>query len=51
MEQAPSQAIPIDLEEYGDPPSLPTLDISQEMVERVASTMGGKAGPGGVDAS
>ena len=40
----PAKQIPmkLDLKEYGYPPPLPTLDISQEVVERVAYIMGEK---------
>ena len=47
-EKVPAKA---DLEEYGDPLPLLTLDISENMVEKVAQTMGGRAGPGSIDAS
>ena len=36
----PSEHISEILDIYWDPPNLPTLDISKEMVEKVAHTMG-----------
>ena len=47
----PPERILDDFDDLGEAPPLPKLDISQEIVERVAKTMGGATGPGGVDAS
>ena len=36
----PPESIPDDLDDLGEAPPLPAVDISQEIVERVAKTMG-----------
>ena len=41
----PAKCIPENLDNLGEIPPLPTVDISQEIVERVATTIGGAVCP------